>query len=56
MTGDELKGLAKIGANYDLWEKVPGKDDIRIENNQSVTLTEGEHFYSAPSTLNPGSH
>jgi hypothetical protein len=54
MTGAEIKALGGIGAGYDLWEKVPGKDDIRIPDNQSVELREGEHFYGAPSTLNPG--
>lgn len=54
MTGAELKALAAIGSNYDLWRKVPGKDDERIADTTSVTLKNGDHFYSAPSTLNPG--
>ena len=55
MTGAELRVLGGVDPGYDLWEVVPGSDDVRIENQQSVKLKEGEHFYTAPSTLNPGS-
>lgn len=54
MTGAELKSLAGIAANYDLWKKVPGKDDHRVKNDESVVLKKGDQFYSAPSSLNPG--
>ncbi len=54
MIGHELKELGNVPANYDLWKKVPGKDDDRIKDNQSVQLKNGDHFYSAPSSLNPG--
>jgi hypothetical protein len=54
MTGHELKQLSGVPANYDLWKKVPGKDDDRIKDDQSVQLKNGDHFYSAPSSLNPG--
>ena len=55
MSGHELRGLFQVPANYDLWEKVHGKDDIRIDPNANeVVLTDREHFYTAPSELNPG--
>lgn len=54
ITGYELKELGGVPANYDLWKKVPGKDDDRIKDDQSVQLKNGDHFYSAPSSLNPG--
>jgi Multiubiquitin len=55
MTGAELKQLGGIAGNYDLWQKVPGGDDKLIKDGDSVQLKNGDHFYSAPSSLNPGS-
>jgi hypothetical protein len=54
MTGTELKQLGGITAGYDLWQKVPGSDDKLINDGESVQLKNGMHFYSAPSSLNPG--
>lgn len=57
MTGAELRALAQppIGADRDLWREVPGPaDDIRINDTDSVDLEPGMHFYSAPTTINPG--
>lgn len=56
MTGAEIKALGEVPTNYDLWLKVPGKDDQPIADGTSVTLKNGDHFYSAPSTLNPGAN
>ena len=56
MTGRELKELGGVPANYDLWHKIPGKDDQRVADDESVQLKNGDHFYSAPSTLNPGAY
>jgi hypothetical protein len=55
MMGAELKQLGGIAGNYDLWQKVPGSDDKLIKDPDSVQLKNGDHFYSAPSSLNPGS-
>jgi hypothetical protein len=54
MTGRELKQLGSVAANYDLWKKVPGKDDFRIGDGDVIDLKPGDHFYSAPGSLNPG--
>jgi hypothetical protein len=54
MTGAELKQLGGVAGGYDLWQKVPGEDDKLINDGESVQLKNGEHFYSAPSSLNPG--
>ena len=57
MTGAELRQLPSppIGSDRDLFEVVPGPaDDIRISDDQSVELHNGEHFFTAPSTINPG--
>jgi hypothetical protein len=56
MTGRELKELGGVPTNYDLWHKIPGKDDQRVADDESVQLKNGDHFYSAPSTLNPGAY
>jgi hypothetical protein len=57
MTGAELRQLPEppVGPDRDLFQVVPGPaDDIRIEHNQSVELKDGMHFFTAPSTINPG--
>jgi hypothetical protein len=54
MTGRELKNLGGVPGDYDLWHKIPGKDDQRVGDEESVELKNGDQFYSAPSTLNPG--
>ena len=57
MTGAEIRVLAQppIGPDRDLWLVVPGPaDDERIADNQAVELKNGMHFYSAPTTINPG--
>jgi hypothetical protein len=55
-TGAALYILGEVPASYDLFREVRGKgDDEPIPNDGTqVTLHEGDHFYSAQSTLNPG--
>lgn len=57
MTGAEMRQLPKppIGPERDLFLVVPGPaDDIRVEDNQEIELKDGMHFFTAPSTINPG--
>lgn len=57
ITGAQLRSLAQpsIGAERDLYEEVPGSgDDLKIEDSDSVNLKNGMHFYSTPTTINPG--
>lgn len=57
MTGAEIKALAEppIGADRDLFRVVPGPaDDVKVADTDSVDLSPGMHFYSAPTTINPG--
>jgi Multiubiquitin len=56
MTGAELKILGEVKAGLDLFQKIPGKDDKLIKDADSVDLKDGDQFYSAPSSLNPGSY
>ena len=55
-TGAALYKLGNVAAGYDLWKEVPGKgDDELIPNNETpIPLKNGEHFYTAQSSLNPG--
>ena len=57
MTGSELRQLAQppVGADRDLFRVVPGPgDDVKVGDSDSVDLSNGMHFYSAPKTINPG--
>jgi len=57
MTGAELRALPSpaIGPEHDLYLVVPGPgDDNRIDAAEAVELKNGMHFYTAPTTINPG--
>jgi len=57
MTGHELRELRTppIGPDRDLFLVVPGPaDDELIGDEQQVELKDGMHFFTAPSTINPG--
>jgi len=56
ITGLQLRALPTphLGTDVDVWEVVPGGDDIKIGDNQPVAIKPGMHFYSAPRTINPG--
>ena len=57
MTGLELRALPDpdVPENRDLWLEVPGpSDDDLIRPETTYTVKPGAHFYTAPSTINPG--
>ena len=57
LTGAQLRNLPQppIGPERDLFEVVPGKsDDEKIELTDSVTIKDGERFFTAPARINPG--
>ena len=55
MIGAELKALAGIAVSYDIFKEVPGQgDDVKVGDTEEVELKNGDHFYSIPKTLNPG--
>lgn len=56
LTGTQLRNLAvpAIGADRDLWQEIPGGDDNLVDADEVIKLKPGMHFYSAPSTINPG--
>jgi hypothetical protein len=55
-TGAALYVLGHVATGYDLWREAHGKgDDELIANNATqVALKDGDHFYTAQSSLNPG--
>lgn len=59
MTGQALRELPTppIQADRDLWLEVPGpQDDVLIRPDQTYEVKPGNHYYTAPSTINPGGH
>lgn len=56
MTGAELRELPEpdIGADRDLWQVRPGDEDNLIDGTEAIDLKDGMHFFTAPSTINPG--
>lgn len=55
VTGTQLRALVPVSADRDLWLEVHGpKDDILIRPDQEYEVKPGTHFYTAPSTINPG--
>lgn len=57
MTGTELRQIADpdIGPERDLWQVTRGPgDDVKIGDEQTVSLSPGDRFFSAPGEINPG--
>ena len=57
-TGAALYKLGKVKPGYDLFREVHGHgDDEKIPNDgTTIHLKNGDQFYSAQSTLNPGGY
>jgi hypothetical protein len=55
-TGTALYLLGGINTGFVLFKEVHGQgDDIQIKNDSTaITLKDGDHFYSAKDSLNPG--
>lgn len=55
-TGHALYALGNISAEYDLFREVHGHGDDEFipRDDHSITLKNGEHFYSVQRSLNPG--
>jgi hypothetical protein len=55
-TGTQLRALVPVPADRDLWMDTQGnKDDILIRPEDTYEVKPGSHYYTAPSTINPGS-
>ncbi|HEX3365781.1 multiubiquitin domain-containing protein [Phenylobacterium sp.] len=53
-TGAQLRTLAGIGADRDLFEVVPGGSDVKIADDMEVKMRDGLRFFTAPAQINPG--
>ena len=59
LTGLGIRQLVSppIGSDHDLFLVHPGPtEDERISDEREVELKSGMEFFSAPTTINPGSH
>jgi hypothetical protein len=57
ITAEELRALPEpdVGADRDVYLEVPGPgDDQLITAGAVITLENGLHFFTAPSTITPG--
>lgn len=55
VSGAQLRAFVPVPGDRDLWLDVHGpKDDILIRPEQEYEVKPGSHFYTAPSTINPG--
>jgi len=56
MTGAELRKLPNpdIPTDRDLYQVVPGSDDVKIEMTAKVKIKDGLRFFTAPGHINPG--
>lgn len=54
-SGGQLRALVPVPSDRDLWLEVHGpKDDVLIRPELPYDIQPGSHFYTAPSTINPG--
>jgi hypothetical protein len=58
ISGAELRRLPEtlIGDDYDLFLEVPGGQDNLIEDDETVEVEPGLHFFSVQKTINPGAY
>jgi hypothetical protein len=55
VAGAQLRAIVPVPVDRDLWLEVPGpKDDDLIRPEMRYEVKPGSHFYTAPSTINPG--
>jgi hypothetical protein len=56
LTGAQLRTLADpdVGADRDLFLVVPGGQDQKVGDDQSIPLKSGMRFFTAPGQINPG--
>lgn len=56
LNGEQLRHVpaTPIPKDRDLYQVVPGHDDLKIEDDNTVEMHDGLRFYTVPSTINPG--
>ena len=57
LSGAELRRLppTPIPPERDLYQVIPGEDDLKIKDDDTVEMYDGLRFFTAPNTINPGS-
>ena len=58
LTGADLRRIPDppIPPERDLFEIIPGHPDHKVENEDRILIVDGLRFFTAPNTINPGSH
>ena len=56
ITGAQLRQLppTPIPADRDLFQVIPGHQDRKIKDDDTVEVHDGLRFFTAPNTINPG--
>ncbi len=56
LTGAELRQVPSppVPPDRDLFQVVPGHDDLKIKDDDTVQIHDGLRFFTAPNTINPG--
>ncbi len=56
--GAQLRRLPEppIPPERDLFQVVPGHPDLKIKDDDTVRVHDGLRFFTAPSTINPGTN
>ena len=56
LNGEQLRHVppTPIPPDRDLYLVVPGHDDLKIKDDDTVEMHDGLRFFTAPSTINPG--
>lgn len=56
MTGADLRRVPTppIPPDRDLFQIIPGRPDVKIEDDDRLLITDGLRFFTAPNTINPG--
>ena len=56
LSGAELRQVPSppVPPDRDLFQVVPGHDDLKIKDDDTVQIHDGLRFFTAPNTINPG--
>ena len=56
ISGAQVRGLPapSIPPERDLFQVVPGQEDRKIKDDDTVEVHDGLRFFTAPGTINPG--
>lgn len=56
LSGAQLRQLptTPIPPDRDLFQVIPGHDDLKIKDDDTVQMSDGLRFFTAPNTINPG--